>query len=269
MARNPIDPNSEPETRLTKLSGNGIDGKMQPDRLISKVDQDAIRKYLLGQLDDDRKQEVEERLLGEDAFFEELEIAEDELIDEYLAAQLTPPDHESFEKYFLATPQRQQSLRFAQAISRNQIPIPHPVPWWNSYLLRAAAALAVVAVIPGILWIIRPQPPTFVMITLGITRGDRAEGAHVVKTKLNVDELRLELLLPEGSTPDGQYRVEMQSESGETKTLRVAKQEGRALSVIIPTSQLARGQYAIKLFAVGANGSEQRINGSYLFAVEE
>ncbi|HEV7799236.1 MAG TPA: hypothetical protein VGO73_13840, partial [Pyrinomonadaceae bacterium] len=52
-------------------------------------DKNAVRQYLLRQLSDGDQRTIEQRLLTEDDLFEELEIAEDELIDEYLAEELS------------------------------------------------------------------------------------------------------------------------------------------------------------------------------------
>ncbi len=81
-------------------------------------DQSAIRRYLLGQLSDAEQQEVEHRLLTDDEFFEELEIVEDELIDDYLESRLSADERLRFESYFLASPERQEQLASAKALKR-------------------------------------------------------------------------------------------------------------------------------------------------------
>jgi hypothetical protein len=75
-----------------------------------------IRKYLLGLLTEDEQERVEERLLVERDFFEQVNIVEDELIDEYLDDSLS--EKERFVTYFLAAPQQRQKLKRAQALKR-------------------------------------------------------------------------------------------------------------------------------------------------------
>lgn len=87
-------------------------------------DQNAVRQYLLRQLSDDEQQIIEQRLLTEDDLFEELEIAEDELIDGYVAEQLSDDDRRKFEQNFLVAPERKQKLRFAEALKRNMMATP-------------------------------------------------------------------------------------------------------------------------------------------------
>jgi hypothetical protein len=123
----------------------------------------------------------------------------------------------------------------------------------------------------GVLWFLRYRTapaPTIATLTLTISNGDRSEGPQAAKTKLDVDELRIVLLLPERSTPAPRYRVELMTEMRETRILEVVKQDARSVSVAIPAAQLSRGQAAIRLFAISSDGSEQRISGSYLFTVE-
>lgn len=79
-------------------------------------EKNAVRDYLLGLLRAERQSSVEERLLTDGAFYEELAIAEDELIDQYLKGELSAPERLSFETHFLLTPERQQKVRFARAL---------------------------------------------------------------------------------------------------------------------------------------------------------
>lgn len=83
------------------------------------ADQEIIRSYLLGQMSEEsQRRRVEERLLTDDKFFKELEMIEDEIIDQYVSGQLSPDEIRLFEDRFLATPERRQKLRFAQALRR-------------------------------------------------------------------------------------------------------------------------------------------------------
>jgi len=81
-------------------------------------DQRLTKQYLLGELDPEEQRRVEERLLTDDAYFEELLMAEDELTDEYLGGALSAHEQERFERHFLATPERHQKLRFARVLRK-------------------------------------------------------------------------------------------------------------------------------------------------------
>lgn len=79
---------------------------------------DLARRYLLGLLGVDGQESVEIRMLSDARFLEEMEISEDELIDDYLGGELSPPERESFERYFLAAPDHRLRLRQGQALRR-------------------------------------------------------------------------------------------------------------------------------------------------------
>jgi methionine-rich copper-binding protein CopC len=245
--------------------------------------QKRIRPYLLGQLSDGAGEELEQNMLTNAELFEELLVVEDELIDEYLASQLDQDERARFEQHFLATPERHEQLRFAQALNRyvtvasqretaagNFWPASKSSP---TFLFRAAAALAVVTLITGMAWFILHRsstPETFATLHLTISQSTRGEGAQAPKIKLPLteDALKIVLRLPDQSPTAGSYHVELESDNGQKRSLKTLAQDGQSVTVVIPAGELKRGQYSLKLFAVGADGAEQRINGNYFFTVE-
>ncbi|HEV2828663.1 MAG TPA: CHAT domain-containing protein [Pyrinomonadaceae bacterium] len=70
------------------------------------------------QLSDDEQQTIEHRILTDADLFEELEITEDELLDEYMAGGLSENDRQHFKSKFLANPERIKKHRFAEALGR-------------------------------------------------------------------------------------------------------------------------------------------------------
>ena len=269
----------------------------------STEENNEIKQYLLGTLSPTARQRVEERLLIEESFFEEVLLGEDELVDQYIDGALSDENRDEFEQHFLSTPERQRKLRFGRALSRYisresenaadefietphlsaAVVPPHSPTWaeqfrafWRSQTwgLRATFALALIAIITSALWLSRttPSPRTFATLALTISANNRAEGAQARKVTLplNADALRVSLTLPDQlrPLPAGRYRVDLVSDNGETNPLEIVGQDARSVSVVIPAAQLARGQYALKLFTSNAGDTEQRVNGSYFFTVE-
>ena len=66
---------------------------MTPD-----IDRQEMQSYLLGTLDEDRRTRFEERILAEPGVYEELLIAEDELIDKYVAGDSSELERQRFER---------------------------------------------------------------------------------------------------------------------------------------------------------------------------
>lgn len=78
--------------------------------------QELMRIYLLGSLDGAQLEEVEVRLLSDAQFRDDLQTAQEELIDDYAFGVLSERDHQRFEQHFLVTPERADKLRFARAM---------------------------------------------------------------------------------------------------------------------------------------------------------
>lgn len=267
-----------------------------------------LRQYLLGDLDDEARQRVERRLLTEPGFLEELLLGEEELIDDYVGGGLPGGERLKFERHFLCTPERRRQLNFARSLSRYVSesegeavvaqgaaapaprpafsPRPRPAPslferfraFWGGRTLvpRAAlsfAAVAVVAVsllaVPSVRrWFFPPR--TFATLALAAGAGVRGQGGPqaTVPVPLKEDALRIFLTLPEGAPASG-YRVELQDSRGKVESLKATRRDARSVSVEIPSDRLARGQYALILYATAADGTEQRVqDGSYLFNAE-
>jgi len=242
-----------------------------------------IRRYLLGQLSDGASEEMERDLLANEEIFAELLIIEQELTDEYVNGGLTPDERANFERHFLATPERQEDLRFAQALNRyvkahkdNKQTAAVHVPvfrYSQSFRFRLIAAVALVAILIGVYWIIPRPPPSqqnFAILTLTISASDRSEGtpAATIKVPRNVDGLQILLQLPDQSLAAVRYRVEMEHDDGEKKSFEAAASERQSISVVIPAAELKRGLNSLKVFALRGDGKEQRIPGNYFFTVE-
>lgn len=78
-----------------------------------------IRKYLLGNIQvEDERQKIEERLMLDDDYFEEVLIEEEELIQDYVVDCLTADERQRFEKHFFISEERRQKINFARALRR-------------------------------------------------------------------------------------------------------------------------------------------------------
>jgi hypothetical protein len=107
---------------------------------------------------------------------------------------------------------------------------------------------------------------------LTASRNERGEGDQptVIKLPLKADALKisLQLLNPAVLKTAARYRVELENDNGEKKALETSGHDGQSVVVVIPGAELKRGQYFLRVFAVQADGAEQRIPGSYLLTVD-
>lgn len=134
-------------------------------------------RYLLGILSEDDRARIEDAFFADDAKFDELELLEDELIDDYVREELSPDERRQFEAKLQTSPRLVERVHFARvlaekanAFSRAEAadllkaasPIPAAakprVRWWESFFpqqrafrMAIAACLALLVVGGGAL----------------------------------------------------------------------------------------------------------------------
>ncbi len=254
---------------------------------------ERIIAYFLKELPEDDLERFEDECFSQESWPPEINLVEEELIDAYLRDDLTLERRQLFERNYLITPARQERAAMAAALlrhvdERNAVSMPPNgvtslrSPWSNrfrafwsrqSQALRVSAAIAVAALVIGAVWILfLRQPPndTFATFTLTVNNSNRGEGSQPDKVRIpaNVTALKISLTLPQEPPPAAHHRVELENDSGERRHVKVIEEGKQYVLVVIPVKQLAREQYALKLFGVQADGAEQRIAGSYRFVVE-
>jgi hypothetical protein len=256
-----------------------------------------IIAYLLAELPEEELERFEDECFAQENWPEQISLVEEDLIEAYLRRELTAERRRRFEDNYLITEARKERVIMSAALLRlldepiptpqsqtgpQPIPPPQPAPtfveqlraFWSGRtwgLPHAAVALLLVAVIIGVWWIARSRPPQFVAtLTLNISHKARGADAQANSIKLSddTDALRIALTLPEQTTAAASYRVLLENVNGEGRSVEIVSQDARTISVVLPAAQLARGQHALKLFAVNPDGTKQRIPGSYYFIVE-
>jgi hypothetical protein len=254
---------------------------------------ERIIAYLLEELPEQELEQFEDECFAQENWPEELSAVEEDLIDAYLRKELTPERRQRFEQNYLTTEARMERVRMSAALLRHVDGLQSTArpemaappsgltlaerlrAFWStqSWALRAVAACVIVAIIAGALWLTlfrTPQPRTFATLNLSISSSNRADAAQAGKVKfpLNADALKISLALPERLPAATGYRVELENDRGETSPVKIDGQDARAVTVLIPAAQLARGQYALKLFIKRQDGTEERASGNYFFTVE-
>ena len=98
-----------------------------------------LRHYLLGELSSDEGLKIEEQLLVDDQTVEQMMMVENELIDDYLNGNLSPPQREQYQTLFLATREGQQKVKAARVLKSQLAKFREPEP---TFLNRLRAAMA-------------------------------------------------------------------------------------------------------------------------------
>jgi hypothetical protein len=243
---------------------------------LNEQDQVRIRDYLLGKLNEDERERIEERLMVEDALFEELEILKGELVEEYREGQLTGKERHSFEHGFLSSAEGRQRQVFAVAIDTLEH---HRQPQRIGLLERISnlfrkpqwaipvAGLATVVIL-AILFIRTPQQQSgFVAITLRsstVTRSESGAQSPTIAIPGDASELHVSLTLPAPAAPETRYRIVLDNRRERTG-FQPSGQDANSVSVIIPARHVPPGSYALIIYALKPDGTEQQIPGSYYF----
>lgn len=106
-------------------------------------DEGLMTRYLLGELPEVDKAQVEERFLRDYEYFERLRAVEEELNDGYAQGELSEREREQFEQRLLASPEWRERVQFARALSLVGAGPPEAreapaelrgesIPWWKS-----------------------------------------------------------------------------------------------------------------------------------------
>lgn len=259
-----------------------------------------LRLYLLGLLPAEERQALEERILTNESDYDEVFIAEEELIDDYLANTLSDAERQAFDLHFMNPPERQEDLRFARAlktyVSANDTDVIEPATikenstilvskperhyfggWIPApgFSLRIALAVATVLLIGVLLWVgyrnLAPHGPTqMIAVTLtgaAVTR----EGGSVQTVTLPAGEVSVEfnLLLP--SAPFEIYQAALRDANGNViltgeKMKRSSGTAAQKIVVNVPGNSLPNGDYQWVLTGIDEKGDSDVV-ANYRFRV--
>jgi hypothetical protein len=262
--------------------------------IIAEDDKNEIKRYLLGQSDEADEEQLELRLLTDTAFVEEFDIVADEIAVDYVAGRFEGEEKERVEKYFLRAPERQNKVKVmcellhqgslargeevADRAARRAEPglLERARMFWTNQRLavRLASTVAALVILVGAVFLLRPGREsnlTYATLNLTISDAERAsDGTEVKSVKLpsGTDELRIQLTLPSQLIPAKSYRAQLYAPPAPERDLIITRKDTQSVEVVIPAAELKPDRYAIRLFAINADGSEERVRGSYSFRVE-
>ena len=266
-------------------------------------EQESLRKYLLGSLPPGEIAALEERLLTDAVFYDELLMVEDELIDQYLSGEQSPAERDSFEAHFALAPERQQKVRFARALKKyvsstneaeaKDVIIAEPPsselvsvadksqrPFFpflqRNPILAYSLAAAFVLVIGIVSWTTlnrskshEPGQVLAVVLTPGLSRS--VDGGEIKKISIppGTDTLQLQLELPKAEYAT--YRAEV-LRSDRTMVSMVGglrpatATANKSITVPLSASLFKRDDYSVKVGGKRPDGVYEDV-ASYVFRV--
>jgi len=264
--------------------------------------QETLRLYLLGDLPAESQRSLEERLMTDSELYDELLMAEDELVDQYLDGALLGRERESFERRFSATPECRRKLSFASALRKHiaaaglprpeaeKSEAPSPARWGLlhtlfrperpavSWALAAALLLTVAAAafLTVRTWRGRVGGPEIAarVFTAELKPGAASRGGGEelkrVAPPADATVVRLELESPPGE--EGGLRAALLADDGRTLLsrdgLEARKGDGaRYVTLDVPADLLQRGDYRVKLSRRAGDAAAPEDIATYSFRV--
>lgn len=215
---------------------------------------ELIAQYLLGELSEQDKVQLEEQYFGDDDFFEQLLVVEGELIDAYARDELYGRERERFEAHFLASPRQRQRVEIARALvdyatesSAPLSPAPEsrkPAAWWRSLLdTLGVNNHPIILPLAGAALLILASGSLLIVQTVRL----RNQGERIKRERVELLEREQELQqqLDEQGQHNDQLAAELQRERSQRELLEqeLAKPHRSSLSTItfILTPELVRG----------------------------
>ena len=241
------------------------------------TESDEFRQYLLGNLPEAAREQLERRVLNEPELSDELLAAEDQLIDQYIDNKLDVHDRQRFETYFLLPRERQNKLQFGRTLREYLDSLPLVTQSKNrslAYFLWLArrpvlVASLVVAICLGLLgafWVVRNTRMGTKAIgkTLALTLAPGSSRAVNEKTQRIEAPLSygfVDLQLEMGTSEYATYQVELLRERQSISTynsLHAQKKDGHfVLPLIIAANVLQPGDYTFKLSGTTDSGQTE------------
>lgn len=248
-------------------------------------DSGPIRHYLLGELSEQEREQVEHRLMSDDDLYQQLLLAEDDLIDEYVSDTLPEQDRAKFSRRFLQVPELRQDVRSTMALRKYALKtapqvavgdtpvVPHfslRDRFRNFFMqpaLGVSFAVALLAAVLLVAWLaaqnsqLRKQVEQLQARQTPLPTPQRDLQEQLASERLRNEQLSAELLRQQELLAEESRKLQLAQEQHQSiPTLRPASQSTAATFVALTlTPGLARDSGELKKISVPPNTREVRI----------
>ena len=262
-------------------------------------DRNRIRSYLLGGLTDSERQVIEERIFTDPAFLDDVSMAEEELLEDYVFEILSKEEAEKFAGRLLLTPEQIQRWEKTKALKKyfdngeKKVAPPPPVSFFRRINPAAGVAVAAVLILAiGLLvWTFRVTPleQTIARLndpgsqpemqsdyaisvdTLRFRSGSVSEADKQIAIPKEFNVVQLRLLL--GPVAYSSYQVSLMKESDEKlftidNRVPLDSPSGKVLIVRAPVSVFVPGEYRLALRGKTSGGQVDDL-GLYTFSISK
>jgi CHAT domain-containing protein len=164
-------------------------------------DELLIKKYLLREISAQQLQQVEARLMTDTAYFEQINLVEDDLIDDYVQGKLLAEERKSFEAAYLSSSAGQEQVNFIKAlrqyaltqtpvIAKSQTQETAKPKWWKRFfsnpVFTYATAFLILFILGSAAWRIFIYQPKQSNIDKGLIALKKAyEGTRPFEARIS------------------------------------------------------------------------------------
>jgi hypothetical protein len=213
-----------------------------------------IRRYLLGELDENDQEQLEKRVITNPDYKEEVLITEEELLEEFVNGTLSLRELESFTRMYSSSPAQRRKVKIAQALNRyasEQSPVVQPMApkrrakslielfsTKNRFHQLSLAALTIILVIGG-----------SILVYWLISHHSSAD----YDALLRLNQFGSELLQPDSSVVAVALPPLLFRGTGEPRNISITKQS-RTVQLWLPNP--SGGAYSFRAILKRSDGSE-------------
>lgn len=216
--------------------------------MMETVDEKQIVRFFLGELSEDARLQVEERMFRDDGFYEQVLAIQEELADDYVRNNLSAGQRIQFNNHFLRSPRRKARVKFAAAFNRALVgqaigatPAASGSRWWESLLsfrLRLssgpmlAALAAVLVMLIGFSWLYVDNRRLSKSVEQGRAERDKLiDRARGKETEADREKQRLESEIAALRARGNEMDAAIQQKERELDALKRASQSTTGASI--------------------------------------
>lgn len=126
-----------------------------------------IRNYLLGRLEGEEREQLEERVLSDAEFRNKVLMVEEDLIEDHAEGALDEVEQQKFQQMFYASPQRRLDVQVVEGLKQHAA-----TKWWTSLLTKIWKPRDAPTVFPGSgldsVWSFRKAAIAFTLVLAAI-----------------------------------------------------------------------------------------------------
>lgn len=225
--------------------------------MMNQVDEDQLARYLLGELDEGEARALD-GALGDDAVWEAMQRAEDDVLERYARGGLSAAQRDRLRERLAAAPRLRERLALLdglRVVATRRLKPQRRAPWVIGGAVACAAVLAIFFAMRGPATV-PSSGETVALALLPATRSAAVPTVHIAGHPMLAVSIVLDA---EDRYP--RYRVRLLHGEAQIWAQDGAVAVDDALALRVPVRLLGDGAYVVEIEGVAADGSISKLGG--------